>query len=97
MFFKQFLDERCGCVSYLIASRQSHEAAVIDPALDTRQYDEILPERGFRLRSAIATHVHADSTGIGRREDLFSTAQRIVKLHSRRECRAGSWEGRVLA
>jgi glyoxylase-like metal-dependent hydrolase (beta-lactamase superfamily II) len=24
MYFKQILDERCGCASYLVASRQSH-------------------------------------------------------------------------
>src|SRR5579885_1231659 len=28
MYFKQILDERCGCASYLIASRQTHEAAL---------------------------------------------------------------------
>lgn len=60
MYFKQFLDERCGCASYLIASRQSLEAAIVDPALDTRQYDEVLRERNFRLRYVIDTHVHAD-------------------------------------
>ena len=27
MYFKQILDERCGCASYLVASRQSREAA----------------------------------------------------------------------
>ena len=60
MYFKQFLDERCGCASYLIASRQSHEAAVVDPSIDTDQYDELLRDRGFRLKYVIDTHVHAD-------------------------------------
>jgi hydroxyacylglutathione hydrolase len=60
MYFKQILNERCGCASYLIASRQSMEAAVVDPALETRQYDELLKERGFTLRYVIDTHVHAD-------------------------------------
>ena len=40
MYFKQILDERCGCASYLIASRQSQEAAIVDPAI------EIAPVRG---------------------------------------------------
>jgi len=35
MYFKQILDERCGCASYLVASRQSREAAIIDPVVDT--------------------------------------------------------------
>ena len=60
MYFKQILDERCGCASYLIASRQSHEAAIVNPALDTEQYDALLHERGFHLRYVIDTHVHAD-------------------------------------
>src|SRR5579864_5630917 len=60
MYFKQFLDERCGCASYLIASRQSHEAAIVDPAVVTDQYEALLRERGFQLRYVIDTHVHAD-------------------------------------
>ena len=60
MYFKQFLDEQCGCASYLIASRQSHEAAVVDPSIDTDQSDELLRDRGFRLKYVIDTHVHAD-------------------------------------
>jgi hydroxyacylglutathione hydrolase len=60
MYFKQMLDERCGCASYLIASRQTHEAAVIDPAIVTDQYDGLLAHRGFRLKYVIDTHVHAD-------------------------------------
>lgn len=60
MYFKQFLDERHGCASYMIASRQSHEAAIVDPALDVEPYEALLHERGFRLRYVIETHVHAD-------------------------------------
>ena len=60
VYFKQILDERCGCASYLIASRQSHEAAIVDPSIDTAQYEPLLRERGFQLRYVIDTHVHAD-------------------------------------
>jgi len=60
MYFKQFLNEQCGCASYMIASRQSHEAAVIDPAIGTEQYDVLLSEREFTLRYVIDTHIHAD-------------------------------------
>jgi len=60
MYFKQILDERCGCASYLIASRQSREAAIVDPAVETQQYDALLAERNFRLRYVMDTHVHAD-------------------------------------
>jgi len=60
VYFKQILDERCGCASYLIASRQSHEAAIVDPSIETEQYEPLLRERGFQLRFVIDTHVHAD-------------------------------------
>jgi glyoxylase-like metal-dependent hydrolase (beta-lactamase superfamily II)/rhodanese-related sulfurtransferase len=60
MYFKQMLDERCGCASYLVASRQSREAAIIDPAIDTHQYQALLAERNFQVRYVIDTHVHAD-------------------------------------
>jgi len=67
MYFKQILDERCGCASYLIASRQSHEAAIVDPSIDTAQYRPLLEERGFTLRYVIDTHVHADHVSGARR------------------------------
>ena len=60
MYFKQILDERCGCASYLVASRQSHEAAIVDPSIETEQYEPLLQERGFKLRYVIDTHIHAD-------------------------------------
>jgi hydroxyacylglutathione hydrolase len=60
MYFKQILDERCGCASYLVASRQSGEAAIIDPSIETEQYEPLLQERGFTLRYVIDTHIHAD-------------------------------------
>ena len=50
MYFKQFLDEHSGCASYLIASRESEEAAVVDPAIDPAPYLALLAERGFTLR-----------------------------------------------
>ncbi len=60
MYFKQILDERCGCASYLIASRQSHDAAIVDPGVDLETYEALLHERDFHLRYLIDTHVHAD-------------------------------------
>src|SRR5215472_13897271 len=60
MYFKQFLDERYGCASYVVASRQSHEAAIVDPSLDVGPYEALLRERDFQLRYVIETHVHAD-------------------------------------
>ncbi len=67
MYFKQFLDERLGCASYFIASRQSHEAAIVDPSIDLDQYDSLLTDRGFTLRYVVDTHVHADHISGARR------------------------------
>ncbi|MHB8644743.1 MAG: MBL fold metallo-hydrolase [Thermomicrobiales bacterium] len=67
MYFKQILNERCGCASYLIASRQSAEAAIVDPAIETEQYEALLKERGFTLRYVIDTHIHADHVSGARR------------------------------
>ena len=67
MYFKQVLNERCGCASYVIASRQTREAAVIDPAVDAEPYDALLRERDFRLRYVIDTHIHADHVSGARR------------------------------
>jgi glyoxylase-like metal-dependent hydrolase (beta-lactamase superfamily II) len=67
MYFKQFLNERCGCASYVVASRQTHDAAVIDPAIETEPYVALLEERGFRLQYVIDTHIHADHVSGARR------------------------------
>jgi glyoxylase-like metal-dependent hydrolase (beta-lactamase superfamily II) len=80
MYFKQLLDERCGCASYLIASRQSNEAAIVDPALDREPYEALLRERDFRLRYVIDTHVHADHV---------SGARRLAAAHGAELCLYG--------
>ncbi|GAC1619209.1 MAG: MBL fold hydrolase [Ktedonobacteraceae bacterium] len=60
MYFKQLLDERYGCASYVVASRQSHEAAIVDPSLDMELYEKLLRQRDYQVRYVIETHVHAD-------------------------------------
>jgi hydroxyacylglutathione hydrolase len=67
MYFKQILDEQCGCASYVIASRQSHEAAVVDPSIEIGQYAALFSDREFTLRYIIDTHVHADHVSGARR------------------------------
>jgi hydroxyacylglutathione hydrolase len=67
MYCKQFLNEDCGCSSYLVASRDSHDCAVIDPALDIQPYLEVMRDRQLQLRWIIETHIHADHVSGGRR------------------------------
>ena len=77
MYFKQILNERCGCASYIIASRKTREATVVDAASDTEQYDTLLREREFRLRYVIDTHIHADH---------ISGARRLAAAHGAALC-----------
>ena len=60
MYFKQILNEEAGCSSYVVASRQSREALVVDPALDIAQYLELARARDFTIKLVIDTHIHAD-------------------------------------
>jgi len=46
--------------SYLLADRESGEAAIIDPQRDVAQYEEMLAKDGYRLKYVLETHIHAD-------------------------------------
>jgi hydroxyacylglutathione hydrolase len=60
MYFKQFLHDDLGCSSYFVASRQSRDAVVVDPAYDVQPYLDLAEERGYQIRLVIDTHLHAD-------------------------------------
>src|SRR5262249_16753372 len=107
MYFKQILNERCGCASYMIASRKTREAAVIDPAIDTAPYDALLREREFRLRYVIDTHIHADHVSGARRladahgaelclHESARTAYPFLRLGDGQELELGQLRLRVL-
>jgi glyoxylase-like metal-dependent hydrolase (beta-lactamase superfamily II)/rhodanese-related sulfurtransferase len=59
MYFKQILNERCGCASYVVAC-STKAAAIVDPAIDIEQYVALIEDRGLDLKYVIDTHVHAD-------------------------------------
>ena len=67
MYFKQIMNEGAGCSSYVIASRQSLEAIVVDPAWEIDGYVELAHTRGFKVVMIIDTHVHADHVSGGRK------------------------------
>lgn len=60
MYFKQFLHDDLGCSSYFVASRQSRDAVVVDPAYDIQPYLDLAEERGYQIRLVVDTHLHAD-------------------------------------
>src|SRR5256884_3179381 len=47
-----------GCLSYLIGS--NGEAAVVDASLEPQIFHRLADERGWRIRTVLETHVHAD-------------------------------------
>ena len=47
-----------GCLSYLIGS--NGDAAVVDASLDPQVYRRVADEHGWRIRTVLETHVHAD-------------------------------------
>ena len=107
MYFKQILNERCGCASYLIAARKTREAAVVDAAIDTEPYDTLLREREFRLRYVIDTHIHADHVSGARRlaaahgaelclHESARTAYPFHALHDGQEVELGQLRLRIL-
>lgn len=67
MYFKQMLHEDCGCSSYIVGGRGADEVAVIDPALDLTEIQELVRLRGFTITHVIDTHIHADHVSGGRR------------------------------
>jgi glyoxylase-like metal-dependent hydrolase (beta-lactamase superfamily II)/rhodanese-related sulfurtransferase len=60
MYFKQILNDECGCSSYFVASRESREAMVVDPQLDIQEYLDLAAERHYAIRLVLDTHLHAD-------------------------------------
>lgn len=60
MYLRQFFVEGLGHASYLIASDDTKEAAVIDPRRDVDAYLEAAGEAGLKLRYSLETHVHND-------------------------------------
>ena len=93
MYFKQFLHDDLGCSSYLIASRESREAAVIDPHRDVQQYLDLAAERGYNIVAIIDTHLHADhvsgnrdlAAATGAQLYLYEGADTLFPFHAVRD------------
>ncbi|MBV8717069.1 MAG: MBL fold metallo-hydrolase [Chloroflexi bacterium] len=79
MYFKQFLHDDTGCASYFVASRQSREAAVVDPQRRIQPYLDLAEEREYRIVEVIDTHLHADHIS-GNRALAAATGARL-SLH----------------
>ena len=60
LYVKQFVDETLGNSSYLIASEETGEAAVIDPQRDVYKHLQTADGLGLKLTYALDSHLHAD-------------------------------------
>jgi glyoxylase-like metal-dependent hydrolase (beta-lactamase superfamily II)/rhodanese-related sulfurtransferase len=83
MYFKQFLHDETGCASYFVASRESREAAVIDPQRHIQPYLDLAEERDYRIVQVIDTHLHADHLSGNRA--LAAATGAALYLHERAE------------
>ncbi|MFQ5951505.1 MAG: MBL fold metallo-hydrolase, partial [Candidatus Geothermarchaeales archaeon] len=66
-YFRQFLHDETGCISYVIGCPTKGVCAVVDPQLDTEQYLKITEGSGFRITDIFETHVQADHISGNRR------------------------------
>ncbi|XP_071376450.1 persulfide dioxygenase ETHE1, mitochondrial [Centroberyx affinis] len=68
LFFRQLFESVSSTYTYLLADRETREAIIIDPVLETVDRDvKLIDELGLTLKLAVNTHCHADhitSTGL---------------------------------
>jgi sulfur dioxygenase len=71
MIFRQMFEPASGTYSYLLASRRSGDALIIDPVLEkVDRYLQLMQELDLNLIKAVDTHLHADHiTGLGALRD----------------------------
>jgi len=85
VYFKQYLHDETGCASYFLASRQSREAAIVDPQLDIQPYLDLAHEREYTITDVIDTHLHADH--ISGNRALSAATQARLWLHESADVR----------
>ena len=60
MFFQQIKDPRLAQYAYIVGSRESGEALIIDPQRDVDRYIDLAESKGLRITAVTETHIHAD-------------------------------------
>lgn len=61
MIFRQLFESESSTYTYLVGCRQSGEAVLIDPVIETIDRDlDLIKALGLRLKYSLDTHVHAD-------------------------------------
>jgi sulfur dioxygenase len=67
IFFQQLFEAESSTYTYILGDRETNEAAIIDPVLETVNRDlKLIEELGLKLVFVLDTHIHADHvTGAG--------------------------------
>jgi hydroxyacylglutathione hydrolase len=61
LFFKQ-VQEHSDNFTYIVADKETREAAVVDSSFNANEVIKILKAQGFTLKYVISTHGHSDHT-----------------------------------
>jgi hydroxyacylglutathione hydrolase len=108
LVIEQFVSERLGNSAYLVGSRATGEAVVIDPLRDIEPYLARAEALGLRVASALETHIHNDFVS-GAREIAGATGARMgasaaaeldypfTPLRDGEDVALGVWRLRVMA
>nr|XP_036868288.1 persulfide dioxygenase ETHE1, mitochondrial isoform X1 [Manis javanica] len=80
ILLRQMFEPKSCTYTYLLGDRESREAILIDPVLETAPRDaNLIKELGLRLLYAVNTHCHADHiTGSGLLRSLLPGCQSII-------------------
>ena len=80
MFVRQLFDKDTSTYTYIVADKDTKQAAIIDPVKEQFDRDaKLIEELGFKLKYSLETHVHADHvTSSGKMRERFGA--RVV-LH----------------
>lgn len=61
LIFHQLFEKESSTYTYLLADKETNEAILIDPVIETLERDiKLINELGFDLKYVLDTHVHAD-------------------------------------
>ena len=64
---------------YLVACKETMNAAVVDPSWDGRKIAEIATERGYSISHILLTHAHFDH--VGGLADLAEATKALIYIH----------------
>jgi len=84
LIFRQLFEAESSTYTYLLADRESKEAILIDPVLETVKRDaQLVEDLGLTLKYGLNTHLHADHiTGTGQLKELLPEMLSAISAES---------------